>query len=140
MKGKLIIIEGSDGSGKTTQTKLLEEYLKSRSVAVQTFKFPQHNTFYGRLVDRFLNGELGELQDVSPYVAALLFALDRGSVKEAISTSLNRGFVVSDRYTPSNIAQHAAKIEAVAEKQKFKEWVEELEYRQLQIPKEDLVI
>lgn len=140
-KGKLIIIEGGDGSGKTTQAKLLLDYFKNLHLPTFYFDFPQYHTFYGELVAKFLRGELGEINEVSPYIAALLFALDRLAVQKEMSNLLEQGsYIVANRYITSNMAHQGAKFTQYQEREKFLYWLTQLEYKQHNMPKEDLVI
>jgi len=138
--GKLIVIEGGDGSGKTTQTALLLKYLSNNNIPHVHLDFPQYDTFYGDLVAKFLRGELGKLENVSPYLAALPFALDRSKFALEIQNHLNhRKLVISNRYVTSNMAHQASKFIDKNDRLKFVKWIEELEYVQNQMPKEDIV-
>jgi len=139
-QGKLIVIEGNDGSGKGTQLKLLIDYLKKKNIPFEQFDFPQYEkTFFGNLVRRFLSGELGRVEKVSPYLAALPFAADRWQVKDKIKAALNDGkIVICNRYTPSIVYQ-LVKV-APAKRREFLQWGKELEYQVFGLPKEDWVI
>jgi len=141
MSGKLIIIEGGDGSGKATQTKLLVEYLRSRNIPIETLSFPRYsNSFYGTLVGRFLAGEFGSLESVSPYLASIPYALDRLDAREDIRKWLEEGkIVIIDRYVPSSLAHQAAKV-APDEQHKLVQWLEDMEYEENKLPRPDLVI
>ena len=141
MQGKLIIIEGGDGSGKATQTKLLVEYLHSKNIPVETLSFPRYSdSFYGSLVGRFLAGEFGSLESVSPYLAAIPYALDRLDAREDIKKWLNVGkIVIIDRYVPSSLAHQAAKVSADGQ-DKLVQWLEQMEYEENKLPRPDLVI
>lgn len=140
-QGKLIVLEGLDGSGKKTQLDLLSKRLKKEGYKVVQFDFPQYyQTFFGQLVGRFLKGEFGRLSEVSPYLAALLYAGDRWQSKKKIEKNLQKGkIVVANRYFPSQIFQ-LAKFSNVLKQQEFWRWIEELEYKIYQIPKPDMVI
>lgn len=141
MKGKLIVIEGGDGSGKTTQLKLLQEYLKSKNIPVKTIDFPRYyGSFYGKLLARFLKGEFGELAQVNPYLLSVIYALDRVQAKEEIEQWLAKGTIVlSNRYATSNMAHQAGRVPK-NKREEFILWDEELEYTVNKIPREDLVI
>ncbi len=140
-QGKLIVFEGGDGSGKGTQSKLLIEYLNSRNIPYAYLDFPQYDSFYGKIVAQFLRGEFGNLDEVSPYLAALTFALDRYAVKEDILNKLNEGnVIVANRYVTSNIAHQGSKFTNDTERNTFIKWVEDLEYGYHGLPHEDLVI
>ncbi|MFH1187962.1 MAG: dTMP kinase [bacterium] len=140
-KGKLIIIDGSDGAGKKTQSDLLIKKLKENGKDVVFFDFPQYDKFYGKIVARYLNGELGKLDDVNPYLISLPYALDRASAREEICDALNKGkIVICNRYTCSNMAYQSAKFENKKEQDEYVSWDEELEYIQNKMPIPDLVI
>lgn len=141
-KGKLIVIEGGDGSGKTTQADLLITYLSQKKVPVKLVDFPRYySSFHGKTVGRFLRGEFGPLQKVSPYLAALAYALDRASVKEEMDFFLAKGgVIIANRYATSTMAHQTARLKTEPEQKAFLTWVYELEYKIHKIPKEDLVI
>lgn len=140
-QGKLIVFEGGDGSGKGTQSRLLAGYLSTHSIRHTSLDFPQYDSFYGQIVAQFLRGEFGELEVVSPYLAALTFALDRYAVKADIVSKLNEGYIiVANRYVTSNIAHQGSKFDDETKRNTFIQWVEELEYDYHGLPHEDLVI
>lgn len=140
-RGKLIVIDGGDGSGKTTQSELLVSYLKAHDTQVKYFDFPRYYTsFHGQIVGRFLAGEFGKLDDISPYLASLAYALDRASAKEEMDMWLARGgVIVSNRYATSNMAHQGARLPE-EKRNEFLEWIDELEYKVHKIPREDIVI
>ena len=141
-QGKLIVIDGGDGSGKTTQANLLVQFLKKQKITVKYLDFPRYYTsFHGRTVAKFLRGEFGKIDEVSPYLASLAYALDRAAVKKEMEQSLERGdFIIANRYATSNMAHQGAKFQNNNEWEKYLKWVYELEYKVHKIPKEDLVI
>ncbi|PIV09185.1 hypothetical protein COS31_01650 [Candidatus Roizmanbacteria bacterium CG02_land_8_20_14_3_00_36_15] len=141
-RGKLIVIDGNDGSGKTTQSRLLLEYFKKHNRPIRYMDFPQYyNSFHGKIVARFLRGEFGAFDQVSPYLASLAFALDRASVKKEMDDFLNKGgLIITNRYATSNLAHQGAKFKDKKKRQEFLEWLYELEYTIHKIPKENLVI
>jgi dTMP kinase len=140
-KGKFIVLEGTDGSGKATQLKLLVSHLKKKGYQVEEADFPQYySSFFGKLVGRFLKGEFGGINEVSPYLASLTYAGDRFEAKERIKEWLSQGkMVVSNRYTGSNMGHQTAKLSR-KEQIKFLRFLEKLEYEVFGIPKEDIVI
>jgi len=138
--GRLIAIEGIDGSGKHTQAKLLEHSLQSKGFEVYATGFPQYESWFGTLVGKFLNGEFGPLEAVDPHFSALLYAGDRFEAKARIESSLNDGkIVLIDRYVASNLAHQVAR--ATPEKRsEFLRWIEHLEYSIYGLPREDLIL
>lgn len=141
LKGKLIVIDGADGSGKATQTQLLLDYLKEHRFKSRYISFPRYTTsFHGQHVGRFLTGEFGGNNDVSPYLSSLAFALDRLTAKDEMVDWLKRGkVVVADRYVSANMAHQTAKLPP-DKRQAFIDWIYEMEYKQHKLPKEDIVI
>ncbi len=137
MKGRIIVIEGVDASGKHTQSNLLAERLEKEGKQVSLFSFPRYDTFFGKLVTKYLQGEFGSLKKVKPELASLLYSLDRFDAMPEIEKLLRQGrVVVCDRYIASNIAHQAAKFQD-SEQKKFIEWIESVESR---LPKSDLTI
>ena len=141
-KGKLIVIEGADASGKTTQAKLLVEYLKKHNISTKYVDFPQYySSFHGKTVAKFLRGEFGNIGQVSPYLASLSYALDRASVKREMEEFLQSGgIIVANRYATSNMAYQGAKFLNEKDREEYLEWDYTLEYKVNRIPKEDIVI
>jgi len=138
MTGKLIVVDGTDGSGKTTQVKLLFNYLKQKKVSVQTMDFPRYENVYGKIIKAILTSQWG--QRLSPYLVALPFAMDRRAARKQIREWLREGkVVIVDRYATSSIAHQGAKLEG-KKREKLMKWVENLEYGFNGLVKEDLVI
>lgn len=140
-KGQLIVFEGIDGSGKTTQVHLLADYLKSKNIPFAVISFPRYeDNLYGKLIRRYLEGELGELQEVNPYFAALAYAGDRALAKNLITNWLDEGkVVIANRYVSSSKAHLGANLDK-EKRQEFISWIEQLEYQTNKISKEDLTI
>jgi dTMP kinase len=136
MKGKLIVVEGLDGSGKSTQIELLRRKLDEKGVQCRYIHFPMLNQGrYGELIAEFLRGEYGSLQEVHPKLVALLFANDRKEHVETINDWLRCDYVVlADRYVNSNIAFQCAKLATEAEKEKLKHWILDFEFNYNQLP------
>jgi len=138
--GKLIAIEGIDGSGKRTQVDLLEKALVANRHAVYSTGFPQYDSWFGKMVGQFLNGDFGALESVDPHFSALLYAGDRFEAKFRLETTLNQGkIVLADRYIGSNLAHQTALVPA-ADRQGFISWIEHLEYNIYNLPREALVL
>ncbi len=141
-KGFLIVIEGGNGSGKTTQTTMLVNYFKKENLPTKYVDFPQYYTsFHGKTVARFLSGEFGAIDEVSPYLAALAFAVDRASIKNEMEDFLKKGgYIIANRYATSSLAHQGAKFSDQEKRREFLDWLYELEYKVHRIPKEDIVI
>jgi dTMP kinase len=138
--GKLIAVEGIDGSGKRTQVELLTNALRQRGYAVQQTGFPQYESWFGKMVGQFLDGQFGNLESVDPRFAALLYAGDRLEAKPALDAALHDGeIVIADRYVASNLAHQGARCPR-EKREDFIAWVRHLEYAIYGLPKEHLVI
>lgn len=137
-----IVIEGLDGAGKSTQVDLLTQYLSSKNKNFEYIHFPTMNSkIFGDLVARFLRGEFGGLNEVNPYLVALLFAGDRFNLSSTINEWLNNGkTVINDRYVYSNIGFQCAKLQSENEQNELFNWILDLEYNYFKIPKPDLSI
>lgn len=137
-KGVFIAIEGTDGSGKTTQFKLLVERLKAAGYRVSLFDFPQYDKPSSYFVKQYLNGEYGSGDEVGPYTGSLFYALDRFEASSAIRQALERGDVVlANRFTGSNMAHQGSKFEASEQRRGFFIWADGLEFQMLGIPRPD---
>ncbi len=137
---KFIVIEGLDGSGKSTQIDLVEKYLKEQNIKSKFLHFPRPEApFFGEMISRFLRGELGDIDSVDPYLVAMLYAGDRNDAGSMIREWLNDGYaVIADRYLYSNIGFQCAKLKSNEEKEKLAKWIKKLEYEYHGIPKPDL--
>lgn len=139
MKGKFIVIDGTDGSGKATQTELLVNKLKKEGFDVELADFPQYGERSAVFVEDYLNGKFGSAKEVGPYRASIFFACDRYVASFKIKKWLEEGkIVICNRYVSSNMGHQAGKIKDNNEKDKFLEWLENLEYNLFNIPKPDL--
>ena len=140
--GKLIVIEGTDGSGKSTQFKLLTSRLEAENRAFQKLVFPQYSEPSSALIRMYLGGEFGtKPSDVNAYAASAFYAVDRyASYKKVWGQWYEEGgLIVSDRYTTSN-AVHQASKEPVEKQPAFLQWLYDFEYSKLGLPAPDLVI
>jgi dTMP kinase len=139
-RGKLIVLEGIDGSGKRTQLEMLARALSERNVPFSRISFPRYDGFFGKLVARFLNGDFGPLDAVDAHFSALLYAGDRYEAKPDVEADLAAGrTVLADRYIGSNLAHQGARVRREA-RAEFIEWLTKLEYQIYSLPAEDLVI
>jgi len=140
-KGRLIVVDGANGAGKATQTALLIRYFKKKKIPAKKISYPRYYTsFHGKTIARFLNGEFGQLEEVSPYLSSLAYALDRLTSKNQILDWLDSGnIVVADRYVPSSLAHQGVKLKG-KERKKIINWIYEMEDKQHRMPKEDIVI
>jgi len=139
---KLFVVEGVDGSGKSTQIRLLNDYFSKKGYRCEYLHFPRTDApFFGELIARFLRGEFGSLGEVNPWLVAMLYAGDRMDASELISGWLSKGCIVLlDRYTYSNIAYQCAKLSDIQEQEKLMKWILDLEFSHFSIPKPDLNI
>lgn len=141
LKGKFIVIDGTDGSGKTTQVSLLKDYLINQGLEVEVLDFPQYDKPWGKMVARYLSGEFGEIDDVNPYIAQPYYMLDQASKADDIKKWLSEGkIVLSNRYITSSMIHQASKFELVEDQNKFLDWLEEYGYGELGVVKENLLI
>lgn len=149
MKGKIIVIEGTDCSGKETQSKLLEKYLNSNGINCIRMSFPAYDTPTGKIVGGPYLGkeeicpsyfEDGSA-DVDPYISCLYYAADRKYNIEKVNEYVDDGYIVIlDRYTTSNMAHQGGKIEDSEERFNMYQWIDKLEYWLLKLPKPDITI
>ena len=140
--GKLIVIEGTDGSGTSTQFRLMSEHLQRDGVAFRHIVFPRYSEESSALIRMYLGGQFGtKPSDVNAYAASSFYAVDRfASYKMDWGQWYEEGgLVLSDRYTTSN-AVHQASKETGADREKFLAWLEDFEYGKLGLPKPDLII
>ncbi len=161
-QGFLLVIEGIDGSGKTTQIELLKQYLASQvfdpegfdgelsrtaqtrrgeALQVEVISFPRYeDNLYGKLIKRYLEGEFGEISNVNPYLMALAFAGDRLLAKPLIESWLQSGkVVVANRYVSSSKAHLSANLPE-EKREEFMSWIDQLEYQTNGMPKPDLTV
>lgn len=142
MSGKLIVLEGIDGSGKATQARLLCQRLGEAGIAFREIDFPRYGKPSAAMVQEYLNGNLGrDPGDVNAYAASMFYAMDRyASFKQDWGGFYQAGgLVVADRYTTSNAVHQSSKLPA-AERPEYVEWLFSFEYGRLGLPKPDLVV
>lgn len=136
----LIVLEGLDGAGKSTQLKMITSFLSSLGRQVEYLHFPRYDApVYGPLIGKFLRGDFGEIDQVHPQLVALLFAEDRHDAAATIRDWMAQGrVVVLDRYVYSNIAFQCAKLSSTEEADALRDWIFDLEYRHYGIPRPTL--
>ena len=135
-----IVLEGLDGAGKSTQIKKLREMFAERGIESEYVHFPRFDApIYGELIARFLRGELGGVDEVDPYIVALLYAGDRADMAPQIRKWQQEGkVVIVDRYVYSNIGYQCAKIADEEARLRLNEWILHLEYEVNKIPRPDV--
>ena len=134
---KLLVIEGLDGAGKSTQIGLLKSYLEKKGEKTQFLHFPRTEApYWGELISRFLRGDFGTAAEVDPYLVAMLYAGDRNDAAHQVREWLEAGnVVILDRYTYSNVAFQCAKLETQEKQIALREWILDLEFNHFGIPK-----
>ena len=135
--GKLFVIDGTDGSGKQTQFDLLKKHLTEDGIEDSTLSFPNYDSPSSSLVKMYLSGEFGEnAKDVSPYIASTFYAADRYATfkKELKEYYDNGGIILADRYTTANMVHQAGKITDEKEREKFLNWLFDLEFNIYGLP------
>ncbi|MFZ1736088.1 MAG: thymidylate kinase [Candidatus Moraniibacteriota bacterium] len=141
--GKLIVIDGTDGSGKATQTKLLVKRLKKQNgIQVRTLDFPQYTSnFFGRLLDECLHGKQEGFSTLDPHITSVLYAADRFESKRKIEKWIEQGMiVVLDRYVSANQIHQGGKIADIKKREEFLKWLDKMEYEIFGIPRPDVLI
>ena len=136
--GKLFVIEGTDGSGKQTQLQKLSERLKNDNIQFKTVSFPNYESPSSSLVKMYLSGEFGDdPKDVDSYVASTFYAVDRFATykKDFEKFYKDGGIILADRYTTANMVHQSGKISDIKEREKFLDWLFDLEFRIYGLPK-----
>lgn len=137
MKNKIFVIEGTDGSGKQTQTHMLAQFLQSNGQSVITQSFPNYNSLSSGPIKMYLDGELGKTAgDVNAYQASALFAVDRFCTTKTLLKDIgSKDIIIFDRYVESNLIHQACKINDIEERNRFMNWLYDFEYNALKLPK-----
>ena len=135
-----IVLEGVDGSGKSTQIANLQRLFAEQGIPTEYLHFPRFDApYFGDLIARFLRGELGSVEQVDPYIVAMLYAGDRRDAAEMIRGWIAEGrVVICDRYVYSNIGYQCAKLAEKEERERLREWILSLEYDYFKIPRPDV--
>lgn len=141
-KGKLIVIDGTDGSGKATQLALLKERLRAESFEVESLDFPRYyDNFFGKFIGECLRGDYGDWVNIHPKIASVIYAADRLESKNRIQSWLDAGIhVILDRYVSSNQIHQGGKIANKKDRHEFMTWLDDMEHVVLDIPRPDCII
>jgi dTMP kinase len=140
-KGKLVVIDGTDGSGKATQVQLLLKHLKKDGVPVKIVDFPDYySNFFGKFIGHCLSERYYDFVKVHPKIASVLYAADRFESKGQIEEWLKKGYVViANRYASANQIHQGGKIKNTKKRGNFLKWLSEMEYEVFKIPKPDAI-
>lgn len=138
----LVVLEGLDGAGKSTQVRMLREYLGAVCPPLDYIHFPRYDSpVYGGLIGKFLRGGFGSIESVHPQLVALLFAEDRHNALSRMKDVLDSGgTVLLDRYVYSNIAYQCAKLNDSGEAEELRKWILDTEFGEFGLPRPDLNI
>ncbi len=141
-RGKLIVIDGTDGSGKETQTNLLIKHLKKDGHRVKIVDFPDYySNFFGKFIGHCLSEQYYNFVKVHPKIASVLYAADRFESKDKIDKWLKNGFIIiANRYASANQIHQGGKISNTKKRENFLKWLAEMEYKVFKIPKPDVVL
>ncbi len=141
-KGRFIVIDGNDGSGKQTQATLLAQHLKKQGKKVALLSFPRYTeTFFGRFLKDLLQGRHGDFIHLDPYIASLPYAADRSTSAPEIKKILDKGgYVISDRYTSANQIHQGGKIQNPTARKKFLNWLDTMEHDVLGVVRPDVIV
>jgi dTMP kinase len=140
-KGKLIVIDGSDGAGKSTQVELLISRLRKEGRRIETTNFPQEKNLFGALIKDSLDGKHGDFIKIDPYIVSSLYAADRFESKAKIEKWLASGTtVILDRYVSANQMHQGGKIKDTKARTKFLTWLDRMEHEVFGIPRPDLIV
>lgn len=135
-----IVLEGLDGAGKSTQIKKLRDMFAEQGIPSEYIHFPRFDApYFGDMIARFLRGEFGSVEQVDPYIVAMLYAEDRRDAATLIRGWMDQGkVVIADRYVYSNIGYQCAKVEDESKREELREWIFSLEYDYFKIPRPDV--
>ena len=140
-KGKLIVIDGTDGSGKSTQIDLLTKKLKANGFKVKSIHFPHYENFFGGFIGHCLTEQYYNFINVHPKIVSVLYAADRWESADEIKKYLDMGYmVVLDRYVSANQIHQGGKIKNKKKREAFLAWLDEMEYKVFKIPRPDITL
>lgn len=141
VEGKFIVLDGTDGCGKATQTELLVDRLKAEENSVFMLDFPRYGRRSATLVEDYLNGKFGSAEEVGPYRASIFYACDRFAASREARERIEAGEIcISNRYVSANMGHQTGKIDDLLERDNFLKWLESLEYGIFGIPRPDCQI
>lgn len=141
LEGKLIVIEGTDGAGKETQTHLLAENLRKKGYEVEVADFPRYGKKSAWQVEKYLNGEYGDPKETGAYIPSIFYACDRYDASFKIREWLSQGkIVICNRYVSASMGHQAGKIQDLKERDEYLEWIDNLEFNILKIPRPNKTI
>jgi dTMP kinase len=142
MKGKLIVIDGTDGSGKATQVARLKERLANEGNQVESLDFPRYyDNFFGKFIGEALKGDYGDWAGIHPKIASVIYAADRNESSAQIKDWLEQGsIVILDRYVSSNQIHQGGKIDDIEERREFMQWIDTMEHEVFGIPRPDAIL
>ncbi len=140
-KGKFIVVDGTDGSGKATQVALLSKHLKKEGYTIKNVDFPEYyENFFGKFIGHCLSEQYYNFVKVHPKIASVLYAADRFESKDKIEGWLKKGYIViANRYVSANQIHQGGKIKNAKKRQAFIEWLDEMEYEVFKIPRPSVV-
>ena len=141
-KGKLIVIDGTDGSGKATQIEILKKRLKKEGFKVMIADFPEYeNNFFGKFIGHCLTEQYYNWTHIHPKIASIAYAADRWESSQKIKEWIDKGYIVlANRYTSANQIHQGGKIANIKKRQAFIEWLDEMEYKVFMILRPHVVI
>jgi dTMP kinase len=141
-KGKLIVIDGTDGSGKATQVALLQKRLKQEGFTIKLIDFPEYyKNFFGKFIGHCLSEQYYNWINIHPKIASMAYAADRWESSMEVEGWLKKGFVVlANRYTSANQIHQGGKISSTAKRTSFIKWLDEMEYKVFKIPRPDITV
>ena len=141
-RGKLIVIDGTDGSGKATQVKFLADRLESEGRKTKIVDFPEYyKNFFGAFVGHCLSEQYYNFLNVHPKIASVMYAADRWESSDEIRNWLKRGYIIiANRYVSANQIHQGGKIKSVKKRNSFIKWLNEMEYKVFKIPKPDITL
>lgn len=141
LRGKFIVIDGTDGVGKATQVNYLASRMAREGLDVGVIDFPQYGMRSAALIEEYLSGRYGGADDVSPYAASIFYACDRFGASFKIREALSeKRTVIANRYTASNMGHQGGKIKDLKERKIFWDWLLDLEFEKMKIPRPNLTL